>query len=75
MAAFFREDLAALRFLLAVFFAGISTSCRFEKNAQLYIACTDMEARISRFFARLIWPSAGHPDSRIGDREMAPETA
>ena len=50
LAAFFREAFAGLRFLLAVFFAGIVNSYRSEKNAQLYIACRHMEARISRFF-------------------------
>jgi hypothetical protein len=49
LATFFREALAGLRFLLAVFFAGIFYSYRSEKNAQLYIGCADMEARISRF--------------------------
>jgi hypothetical protein len=46
LAAFFRAE-------LAVFFAGISTSSRSQKNAQLYIACIYMEARISRFFTGL----------------------
>jgi hypothetical protein len=50
LAAFFREDLAGLRFLLAVFFAGILISYRTEKNAQLYIAALHMEAQNSRFF-------------------------
>ena len=54
-AAFFREVFAGLRFLLAVFFAGISYSCRFEKNAQLYIDDADMEAFKLRFSTR--WKS------------------
>lgn len=45
---FFREAFAALRLLLADFFAGIWISCRSEKNAQLYIAGLLMEARNSR---------------------------
>jgi hypothetical protein len=63
LATFFREVLLALRFLLAVFFAGILTSCRFEKNAQLYIACTYMEAQSSRFlksgFKAPVWRFRG----------------
>jgi len=57
--AFFREALAGLRFLLAVFFAGIFNSYRSEKNAQLYIAYWFMEARISRFFCRRVSASYG----------------
>jgi hypothetical protein len=49
LAALFREAFAGLRFLLALFFAGISYSCRSEKNAQLYIDGADMEALKSRF--------------------------
>jgi hypothetical protein len=75
LAAFFREDLAALRFLLAVFFAGILTSCRSEKNAQLYIACSDMEARISRFLSRFSRPWTGVLEKRLGGRRTALETA
>lgn len=51
LAAFFREVLAGLRFLLALFFAGIVYSCRFEKNAQLYIDECDMEA-LKKTFSR-----------------------
>lgn len=58
-AAFFREALASLRFLLAVFFAGIFNSGRSEKNAQLYIAWWYMEARISRFFCGRVSASFG----------------
>ncbi|MGH2568563.1 MAG: hypothetical protein ACRDGA_09505, partial [Bacteroidota bacterium] len=36
--AVLREERALLRCLLAAFFAGISYSCRFEKNAELYMA-------------------------------------
>jgi hypothetical protein len=63
LAAFLREDLAGLRFLLAVFFAGILTSYRFEKNAQLYIAGQYMEARNSRFFHRQF----SSPDRRLSE--------
>lgn len=49
LAADFREAFTGLRFLLAVFFAGISYSCRSEKNAQLYIASSDMEGLIIGF--------------------------
>ncbi len=49
LAADFREAFAGLRVLLAVFFAGISYSCRSEKNAQLYIACRDMEGLITGY--------------------------
>ncbi len=49
-ATFLREAAAFLRFLLAVFFAGIPYSCRAEKRAGLYIACAHMEAHFSRFF-------------------------
>jgi len=59
LTAFFREVLAGLRFLLAVFFAGIFNSYRSEKNAQLYIAYWFMEARISRFFCRRVSASYG----------------
>lgn len=41
---FFREAFAVLRFLLAVFLAGMLYSYRSEKNAQLYIAMVHMEA-------------------------------
>jgi hypothetical protein len=44
LATLFREGFADFRFLLALFFAGMSYSCRFEKNAQLYIDGADMEA-------------------------------
>ena len=49
-ATFLREAAAFLRFLLAVFFAGIPYSYRAEKRAGLYIACARMEANFSRFF-------------------------
>lgn len=44
-AAFLRAVPAFLRFLLAVFFAGIFDSCRSEKNAGLYIGWGHMEAQ------------------------------
>jgi hypothetical protein len=40
---------ARLRFLLAAFFAGMFHSCRSEKNAELYIGCTNMEACLHGF--------------------------
>lgn len=42
--AFFLLVPALLRFLLAAFFAGIRTPAGSEKNAELYIACANMEA-------------------------------
>jgi hypothetical protein len=40
-----------LCFLLAVFFAGIRSSCRIEKRAGLYIAGRSMEAYFFRVFS------------------------
>ncbi|HEX7719547.1 MAG TPA: hypothetical protein VF389_07065, partial [Woeseiaceae bacterium] len=37
---------ARFAFLLAAFLAGMVSSCRSEKNAELYIGCQDMEALI-----------------------------
>lgn len=68
LAAFFREPLASLCLLLAVFFTGISASCRSEKNAQLYIDEADMEAfktrqstgvEIGRESGRQYWKFSG----------------
>jgi len=53
LATFFREGLAGFRFVLALFFAGISYSCRFEKNAALYIDDADMEAPKNTFSEEL----------------------
>jgi len=72
LAAFLREDLAGLRFLLAVFFAGISISYRFEKNAQLYIAGLYMEAQFSRFFYRRSWSSDRRLSGVIRQRPDGP---
>ncbi|MCH8117119.1 MAG: hypothetical protein IIA78_03255 [Proteobacteria bacterium] len=49
LATFLREVATCCRFLLAVFFAGISNSCRIEKRAGLYIACANMEAYFQGF--------------------------
>lgn len=49
-AAFLLLTPARFRFLLAAFLAGIFDSCRFEKNAGLYIACPNMEAQFQGFF-------------------------
>ncbi|MDH4125812.1 MAG: hypothetical protein OEW64_09970 [Gammaproteobacteria bacterium] len=49
-ATLFLEVVALLRFLLAVFFAGIRSSCRIEKRAGLYIAGGCMEAYFFRLF-------------------------
>jgi hypothetical protein len=73
LATFFREAFLALLFLLADFFAGILTSCRSEKNAQLYIACIDMEARISRFLSAILGAGIGRPERRPGGWLTAPE--
>ena len=55
-AAFFLPVPACFCFLLAAFFAGMFHSCRSEKNAELYIACTNMEP----YFSAVFRPSAGH---------------
>jgi hypothetical protein len=74
-AAFFREAfVAGLRFLLAVFFAGIFDSCRSEKNAQLYIAAVDMEASKTGFFRRRRKREFAALGRLIGGARLAPET-
>ena len=49
-AAFFLPVPACFCFLLAAFFAGMFHSCRSEKNAELYIACPNMEPHFSGVF-------------------------
>jgi hypothetical protein len=58
-AAFFLPVPACFCFLLAAFFAGMFHSCRSEKNAELYIACWNLEPHFQRFSARLRGISQG----------------
>jgi hypothetical protein len=60
-AAAFLPVPARFCFLLAAFFAGMFHSCRSEKNAELYIGCSDMEAQNTLFFRGLEPVSAPLP--------------
>jgi len=77
LAAFFREALTGLRFLLGFFFAGIFCSYRSEKNAQLYIARVDMEALKKAFLPAIsrlgenVCISEYLPANRAGRPELA----
>jgi hypothetical protein len=54
--------------LLAAFFAGMFHSCRSEKNAELYIGCSNMEAQNPAFFRGLepVFRRPGGQRSRAG---------
>ncbi|MGH8193049.1 MAG: hypothetical protein ACREQ8_01430 [Woeseiaceae bacterium] len=69
VAAFFLLAAARFRCLLAAFLAGMFDSCRSEKNAGLYIAGPNMEAR-KRGFSRL-WPECAAQSSPPGKRGLS----
>jgi hypothetical protein len=73
-AALFLPPPAALRLLLAAFFAGIIDSCRSEKNAELYIAGPNMEAYFQPFFRASGGCFPPPPGSRADAREHCEET-
>jgi hypothetical protein len=64
-AAFFLLVPALLRFLLAAFFAGIRAPAGSEKNAELYIACPNMEAQ-KQAFCRLVEAFREGPENGTG---------